>query len=84
MTLDELHALVERLQARVDVLEAERESLKAWRYVGVWDRATSYRANNFVTHAGATWIARSDSRGARPGSGDGAWTLTAKSGRDAR
>src|SRR4051794_26502458 len=47
----------------------------------VFDETKEYRAGVFVTHNGGMWIARSISKGVRPGSaGQDSWRLCVKSG----
>jgi hypothetical protein len=68
------------LEARVAVLEARPLGV---RYAGTWDAETDYETDQAVTASGSVWIARTPSRGLRPGEGP-EWTLAVKRGRDGR
>jgi hypothetical protein len=68
------------LERRIAALEQRPAGLK---YVGTWDAETDYALNEGVTCGGSIWIARSPSRGLRPGEGP-EWTLAVKRGRDGK
>ena len=68
------------LERRIAALEQRPAGLK---YVGTWDAEIDYAPNEAATFGGSIWIARSPSRGLRPGEGP-EWQLAVKRGRDGR
>lgn len=69
------------LEARVNGLE---ERAAAMKYVGVWHQDHVYGAGNFVTDGGSMFHAQRGSVGERPGTGNDAWVLAVKKGKDAK
>lgn len=68
--------LIERMQARIDALEASSPSAMA--YSGVWQSSSrESKANTFYTDKGAIWFCRRPTM-TRPGESDD-WKLAAKS-----
>ncbi|WP_453953688.1 hypothetical protein [Bradyrhizobium sp. USDA 377] len=75
--------LVDRLcKLEQKTLELQERPLVPW--AGTWDAEKEFKRNTFCSDRGAMWFAMTDSKGVRPGSGDGVWRLCVKAGRDAR
>ncbi|MGX1110550.1 MULTISPECIES: hypothetical protein [Bradyrhizobium] len=75
--------LVDRLCAvEQKTFELQEKPLVPW--VGTWDSEKEFKRHTFCSDRGAMWFAVTDSKGVRPGSGDGVWRLCVKAGRDAR
>ncbi|WP_338692017.1 hypothetical protein V5279_37910 [Bradyrhizobium sp. 26S5] len=75
--------LVDRIcELEQKVAELADRPLVPWQ--GVWDAEKEFKRNTFCSDKGAMWIAMCDSKGIRPGSGDGVWRLCVKAGRDAK
>ena len=68
------------LEDRVAALEARPPV--PWQ--GVWDAEKQFTRNSFCSDRGAMWFAMADSKGVRPGSGDGVWKLCVKAGKDGK
>jgi len=76
---------------RLDPIEGSSAETRSVRlpvvlYRGVWVEGKAYEAGDFVTWAGAGWIARADTS-ARPGlpvEASRAWQLATKAGRDGK
>jgi hypothetical protein len=64
---------------------AVAETVRAWRYCGIWrGEHGAYEVGDCTTHDGGTWLALR-ATALRPGEGpDNGWQLIAKSGRDGR
>jgi hypothetical protein len=84
---DSVRALFGQQRERISTLEQRIAALEARplgvRYAGVWDAETDYAPDMAVSSSGSIWIARSPSRGLRPGEGP-EWQLAVKRGRDGR
>ncbi|MGY4170962.1 hypothetical protein [Bradyrhizobium sp. USDA 4529] len=75
--------LVDRLcRLEQKALELQEKPLVPW--AGTWDSEKEFKRHTFCSDRGAMWFAVTDSKGVRPGSGDGVWRLCVKAGRDAR
>ncbi|MGX1107844.1 MULTISPECIES: hypothetical protein [Bradyrhizobium] len=78
-----LTPLVDRVaELQQKMVELEERPLVPW--AGTWDSAKEFKRNTFCSDRGAMWFAMADSKGVRPGSGDGVWRLVVKAGRDGR
>lgn len=64
------------------MIELEERPPVPW--AGPWDAQKQFRRHSFCSDRGAMWYAMVDSKGVRPGSGDGVWRLCVKSGRDGK
>ena len=53
------------------------------KYVGVWQKAQTYRKGDVVTHDGSMWVSLKADNSDAPGKGD-SWQLAVKAGKDAR
>lgn len=51
---------------------------------GIWKDGMSYRQGDGVTYGGSFWIAQKDEPEGKPDSGNGAWRLAVKRGRDGK
>jgi hypothetical protein len=74
-------ATIAALEQRVAVLERRPVGLL---YRGVWSPDVAYERDEAVTAGGALWVARTPSRGLKPGEAVAAWQLAVKRGRDGR
>jgi hypothetical protein len=77
--------LLKPTTVRLDALEARQTALESrgLAYVGVFQRAATYRRGSVVTHEGSAWIATVDAEGVEPGDGK-IWQLLVKRGRDGK
>jgi hypothetical protein len=64
------------LHARIAALEARPAVV----YRGIWRNDQQYAEASLVTDGGSLWIAKAESRGARPGSDATSWQLIVKRG----
>jgi hypothetical protein len=75
---------IEPYKARIAELEAKmEEQRKSFRYCGVWEARTEFRAGNFVTHNGSLWHCNATTRNV-PGRDPVSWTLCCKRGADGK
>jgi hypothetical protein len=65
-------------------IRAEINAVPRMTYKGVWSEDTAYGEGDTVTDHGGIWYARAASIGARPGSGNPAWTLCVRNGRNGK
>ncbi|WP_338688343.1 hypothetical protein V5279_24505 [Bradyrhizobium sp. 26S5] len=88
--LDVLGIVIEgnaKVADRIAVLQQKIIELKErppvpWE--GPWDPQKQFTRHSFCSDRGAMWYAMADSKGVRPGSGEGVWRLCVKAGKDAR
>ncbi|QIG92154.1 hypothetical protein [Bradyrhizobium sp. 6(2017)] len=75
--------LVDRLcQVEQKMVELNERPLVPW--AGTWESQKEFKRHTFCSDRGAMWFAMTDSKGVRPGSGDGVWRLVVKAGRDGK
>ena len=71
---------IEQQDERIAELEARPVGLK---YLGTFERGTSYAEHDGVTHHGSTWVARRATT-SEPGTPDSGWQLAVKRGADGK
>ncbi|MGX1323737.1 hypothetical protein AB7M17_007190 [Bradyrhizobium sp. USDA 377] len=75
--------LVDRLiEVEKKTLELQDRPLVPW--AGTWESEKEFKRHTFCSDRGAMWYAVADSKGVRPGSGEGVWRLCVKAGRDGK
>ncbi|MGX1321811.1 hypothetical protein AB7M17_005264 [Bradyrhizobium sp. USDA 377] len=75
--------LVDRLiEVEKKTLEIQERPLVPW--AGTWTADKEFTRHSFCSDRGSMWYALIDSKGVRPGSGDGVWRLCVKAGRDGK
>jgi hypothetical protein len=78
--LDPLRKEIAKLKERL--AEVEQRGLE---YVGIFQRASSYRRGSVCTYEGSMWIALEDTGpNDYPGGENSKWQLSVKAGRDAK
>ncbi|WP_377830065.1 hypothetical protein ACFKHW_12945 [Bradyrhizobium lupini] len=71
-----------RVEQKTKTLELQERPLVPW--AGTWDGEKQFTRHQFCSDRGSMWYAVADSKGVRPGSGEGVWRLVVKAGRDGK
>jgi hypothetical protein len=78
--------LANQNKERIASLEAKVKELEARtvpKYLGVWRAGVEYSEGSLLTYDGSLWYCNKAAN-SKPGTGDDAWTLCVKHGRDLR
>jgi hypothetical protein len=74
---------LDEIEARIAEREAVIKRLDEWRDCGVWNRSAHYKANNFVSYDGSSFICTADCLGDEPAASS-SWRLCVKRGREGK